>query len=86
MSYHVGVGPGLARRIGIAPREPHVKCDVCGRTSMCHNHRGWAKWALQGHLPRNWQAMYNARGQQLDVCPHCVRTKLYEQVCSVGAP
>lgn len=51
MTYHCGMAPGLP----IAPREPHVTCDGCGRHHPALKASGMPyAWMLAGKAPKGW--------------------------------
>ena len=77
MSYRAGIGGSLAKRFGQEPTEPHIVCDICGKTRTVYaNKNSFApgKWLLNGKkAPGGWTG--GRRGGiedgRIDFCPEC---------------
>ena len=74
MSYHAGIGPGMAS-IGLAAREPAVRCDGCGAEHIVKP-RGAGSvppaWLLDGKPPPGWRGLRSHDGsKRWDLCPTC---------------
>ena len=52
MTYHCGIGPGMAK-LGLQPREPHIVCDDC-RATVAIVDRPPA-WFMSGKPPPGWR-------------------------------
>jgi len=72
MSYHVGIGPGMAA-LGLTPCEPHITCDGCGATRLVAPHGIAPVWFLDGRAAPGWRL--KREGEHLekrtDLCPKC---------------
>lgn len=73
MTYHCGIGPGLAA-LGLAPDEPHVVCDGCGlRANGTTRDGDAAAWLRNGKAPRGWRLARDGDTRR-DYCPRCEET------------
>lgn len=73
MSYHAGIGQGLAR-IGLEPMEPHFECDGCGAQHAVkpRGRAGPPSWFLNGKPPPGWRTLRKHDGsKRWDLCPAC---------------
>lgn len=73
MSYHAGIGPGMAR-LGLTPMEPHVQCDGCERAIHVLPVGTCAPpaWFLDGNPPPRWRGLRAHDGsRRWDLCPAC---------------
>ena len=76
MTYHCGLGAGMAR-LGLTPRDAYIVCDGCGRREECLTRDGMPKaWMREVGTPRGWRTvrLENGNGKRVDTCKAC-RTK-----------
>lgn len=74
MSYHCGIGDGM-RGIGMAPREPYITCDRCGKVQLIAKPRHPPpSWFLDGKAPPGWRVVYpieTGDAARRDYCKEC---------------
>lgn len=71
MTYHCGIGPGMAQ-LGLDPCEPHLVCDDCGLRLTIDRSRIAPAWLLNNKAPKEWLCIHNkVDGARTDYCPRC---------------
>ena len=80
MSHVAGIGPILARSMGLPDTEPHIMCDGCGKTHPVTTKGGVpAEWEIQGRPPPRWtgKRLYtNGDVKREDYCVGCSFARL----------
>ena len=80
MSHVAGLGPALARSMGLPAHTPHILCDGCGITHPVTTSGGVpAEWEMQGNPPPRWtgKRLYTDAGvKREDFCPACSFARL----------
>ena len=84
MSHVAGIGPALARSMGLPDAvPPHILCDGCGVTHPVTTKKGLpAEWELQGSPPPRWTGarLYafpdGSVTKREDYCPACSFARL----------
>ena len=91
MSHVAGIGPALARSMGLPDAvPPHILCDGCGVTHPVTTTGGVpAEWEVQGNPPPRWTgarlyaevgmeevAVQEAGVKREDYCPACSFARL----------
>jgi hypothetical protein len=74
MSYHCGIGPGMAS-IGVPPRDPHITCDTCGIPKWVPTDRYPPRWFRDMKAPPGWTLVRADGGRRVDTCPKCKEAK-----------
>ena len=73
MTYHCGIGPGMAQ-LGFEPCEPHLVCDDCGLRLTIDRSRIAPAWLLNDTAPRGWLCVHSevdGAHTRTDYCPRC---------------